>query len=441
MSSELSLRQSELTPPFEFIVQGESFLDRLAQEPALRFQVRDALGTFSIEPERELGLGYSQRPYARISELFACLGVDTRDFHQGQLQAVTRAFMQGCFELRDDFSRYGKAPDSEPRLPNFSQLPAELQYLATFKVIERVGAADYLSRTDIKPRLDSYLTERLGLSGAVAANVTKAASIIEAPSIIADSLSYPASEYPEWGHSIELTELPPELLVGPTGPEHGIHLGSDLMNGVVIAVGSKIREIHDEPKYLAGEEFTSPESFKEWAEALRNFWPEVNRIIDDGLKLSDKPVEEYPTWRSYLFASTVYGRVFARPVVEGFDGGLDQLAAWTEPVPDNEYPERLHRLNTWVEALRLEGNMDRRGLDLAHYAFAQGVMQGLERQVIMGGKSETKGRVLAMAKLLDEMAISSPDLTENLIEQYPTIGPFLKKEAKRRADPWGYRFQ
>ncbi len=441
MASDISLRQGELLPHMEFTGQSESFLDRLAQEPALRFQVRDALGTFNIEPARNLDLGYTQRPYARIPDLFACLGVDASSYNQGQLQLVTEAFMQGCFELRDDFGRYvNQKQFAEPQLATFSQLPSELQFLAAFKVIERADTTYLLANEDGRVQLEAYLKERLGLSVPVAEDVIKAASIIESPSIIGDSLAYPAEQYKKGGHSIEATKVTLNLLVGPEGPKYGKHLGADLMAGVSIALGSKFRNIYDEPKYLAGKEFSNPESFREWAEALESFWPEVNRITDSALRLTNKTESEYPMWRSYLFMNTVYGRVFAKPVVEGFDGGLDQLVAWTEPVPDNEYPRRLNEARTWIEALRIDGNLDKRGVDLAYHAFAISLIEQLERRIILGGKSETKGRVSAGANLIDDMSASSPDLVQHLIEFSPTLGPFLQREGERRANPWGYRY-
>src|SRR3990167_8532205 len=354
MVSDISLRQAELATPMEFSFQGESFLDRLAQEPALRFQVRDALGTFSIEPVRDLDLGYTQRPYAKISDLFACLEVDASSYNREQLQYITKAFMQGCFELRDDFGRYvNQKQSAEPRLVTFSQLPSELQFLAAFKVIERTDTTYLLANEKGRAQLEAYLKERLGLTSPITEDVIKAASVIASPSIIGDSLAYPAEQYAR-GHSIGATKVSPDLLLGPEGPKYGKHLGADLMTGVSIALGTKFRAIYDKPEYLAGKEFSNPESFREWAEALKDFWPEVNRITDSALRLTDKPESEYPIWRSYLFMNTVYGRVFAKPVVEGFDGGLDQLIAWTEPVPDEEYPNRLKEARTWVEALRSE---------------------------------------------------------------------------------------
>lgn len=442
MASDISLRRGELLPQMEFTGSSESFLNRLADEPALRFQVRDALGTFSIEPDKTLDLGYTSGPYAKVRDLFACLGLDTNAYSRDQLQAITDTFMKGCFELRDDFGHFlGGEHKSEPRLETLAQLPPELQFLAAFKVIDRVNTTYLLANTTGREQLEAYLTGRLELTVPVANDVIKAASIIEAPSIIKDSLTYPPELYEHGGYSIEATKVEPALLIGPESPRYGKHFGVDLMAGVSRALGSKFRDIYDDPKYLTDKELPHLDSNRSWAKALEDFWPEVNRITDSALRLSGWHESVFPMWRSYLFMNTVYERVFARPVVSGFDGSIDQLAAWTEPVPDKEYPTRLKEAMAWVKALEIDGNIDREGIDLAHHAFVISIIEELERRIILGGETETKGRISTVANIIGSMSESSPDLVDQLLEFSPNLGPFLRREAERRANPWGYKFQ
>lgn len=443
MASDIGLRAGELLPQMEFTDSSESFLNRLADEPSLRFQVRDALGTFSIEPERSLDLGYTSGPYAKVRDLFACLGFDANDYTRGQLQAITDSFMKGCFELRDDFSHFLSGEHTtEPRLVTLAQLPPELQFLAAFKVIERVNPSLHLAYTKGLEQFEAYLRDRLGLTVPVANDVITAASIINAPTIIGDSLSYPPGLMEWGGYSIESSKVERALLVGPVGPKYGKHLGVDLMAGVSKALDFKFRDVYDDPKYLSGIVLPHRDgSYRSWAEAIDAFWPEVNRITDSALRLTDKPESEFPMWRSYLFMNTVYGRVFARPIVSGFDGSIDQLAAWTEPVPDKEYPARLKDAMAWIKAIEIDGNMDKRGIDLAHQALAISIVEEVERRIILGGDTETKGRISAATSLIGYMSESSPDLVDQLLEFSPILGPFLLRESERRASPWGHKFQ
>jgi hypothetical protein len=408
----------------------EFIRDWLVDDPSLRYRLRGALSTFTIEPPRTYDLGYSSRPFVDMDAFcdYFDLPIDPES-RKGQ--AVAQAFLTGCNELREDVDAvYYQTPKGKPnRLETFAQLPTRLQLLATFKVIGRLYPSTIFTDETRRAKLKSYFIDRLAVPENRAEDILQGAAILYASEILETVIDQSEPS------GINTSRVDIKTLAGPTSPDYGNHLGPDLEQAVSKSVMRHMSQIVYAEHLLEDELPFWVTDHEDSRERYQNFWPNVSSVLDVAFNLTTKPEEEREVWRSYLFGKAVFAKAFERRRSTGFDGGLDQFVSWEEPIADKEYKARMETANQWLAVANKYG-LDIAGLDLARQSFAIETIDQLETELTRNTDENRGNRINAVARLLSEIQVTSPELTDVTLEH----SPLLRSSLIRAMDPWGYKF-
>jgi|GEM_PF-5872499 len=423
-----------ISPEYMDNGQVESMTSRLTNSPNLRFRLRDALHTLDIGPAESLPYGYHHRPYALLKYLYRDFGIDyDPDEHSPQTETsetLGGTLLNGCAELRSDMIRAFdlKATAETTGIANFRKLPALFQYVAAYKVMDHLfQIGHYFTSSDRRERLRSYFSDHLGIPVPATEDILQSAAIVFANDTILAAIKYGDDD-----SNIDAARVEKNILMGPVGPENGLHLGYDLEQGVVDSFyyyfSHFMVDVLRQPKDRGWMDERDKREYRE-------FWPKVNGILSRAISITGKPESEQSMWSSYLFGKAVFASMFEPHTVEGYDGGIDELGSWKEPLKDEEHVDRLKRANSWLDIASEQG-FNVRGLDLARQAFAFDLINQMDMEIARGSKNVRFVRLEVIAKIINDMRRSNPDLSEAIFER----SPLLKRSLEHQMDPWGFKF-
>ncbi len=420
ISLDSTLAVPEVAPDFR-----ESIADRLIEEPGLRYQIRGALGTFSIEPTKDLGLGYTRFPAMKIENFCSIFDLNIDNFDKRRIES---AFLEGAEEFRTDmdhvFGRQGGEKLSD--LSTFTELPASLQSLIAFKTIERNNPGRVFNNIHERARLKAYFTNRLGVEESKAEDVLQSSAIIHSREI----LKYAVRALHESGADLNASGVNIEDLVGPRNPNMGIHIGADLEEAVSQA--SEGLFILNRPEYYPGPSYQDSDDNEQ-----RGRMERVLQILENATTITDIPESERSLYQSYLFAKSAFTFYFMPREEFGYDGSLGQLAYWKTPLDDRKYPQELETVKKWLEIAESQHDMNGDGMDLAKQAFALELVEQLEWGLVHDPEKQRRGQVKVTAKLLSDLEKTNPELGKKVLDDSPS----LKSVLKRAMNPWGYKYQ
>lgn len=410
----------EVAPDFR-----ESLTDRLLEEPGFRYQVRGALGTFSIEPTKYLGAGHMRFPVMKVESFCNVFDLDIDDYDKGRIESV---FLEGAEEFRTDIDHvFGRQSGEKlSDLSTFTELPASLQSLIAFKTIERNDPDRVFNDSRERARLKAYFTNRLGVEESKAEDVLQSSAIIHSCEI----LQYAVRALHESGADLSASGVEVEDLAGPRNPNSGIHMGADLEEAVSEA--SRGLFVLSMPEYYPDPSDQDPDDNEK-----RERMEKVLQILENAVTIADIPESERSLYQGYLFTKSAFAFYF-RPREEfGYDGSLGQLAHWKTPLEDGKYPQEFEMVKKWLEIAESQHDMDGDGMDLAKQAFALELVDQLEWSLVHEHEKQRKGQVKVTAKLLSELEKTNPALGKKVLND----SPLLKGVLKRAMDPWGYKYK
>ncbi len=425
MTSVEHFKSTDFMAANEVIRGAESFTDWLIDDPSARYRLRAALNTFDIRPPKSQGHGYISEPFIDMNRFcdYFDLSIDPES---EEARRIAVSFLDGSIELARDYKAYVEGSDEEIQLDIFKRLPAFLQMLAAFKVIEGINPVVELTEEVRRSGLKNYFTDHLGVDDEMAEDILRSASIIHASEVLVYLLS------PSRKHDDNSTGVSISNLSGPTNPEQGIYVGFELDKAVTEYLEHEFDQVivemflEDQPPNWGG---------KKYQENFEQFWPRVDLIIDRAVDLLGVPEDDRNMWRSYFFGKASLDTNTKVHTRFGYNVGLDQLANWEEPLGDNEYASRIKTVNDWFVVAERHG-LDLRGIDLVRHGFASKIIDKLESEVVYSHNNKRSGRIDVVASMMKDMQYTSPDLVNKVLCQSALLSTALR----RAMDPWGYRF-
>lgn len=408
----------------------------LCREPGLQSRIRDIIRVIDIRKKRPLELGYSEKPLIYVDLLLDILGnstllhdesYDARD----RKHAFGKAILDSCIEVRDDLEQILQSDgNSEIVNESFDSLPKTLQLIVLLKSFDGekgsvASAAQLHIGSKERIKIITYLIGS-GMEEDEAEDLVDAVCLVHAPAIIngyitVHTLRQKDNELPIYTHDGN------KYFKGPVASYSGIYLPENI-------------EIATQDTYVleygidclnwigsANERGGLSEEEKRRVEDMRV-------ALDTAFGMSDRPEDEKALWISYLVSKSILKKSFLGTRHEGFDAGIDQLSSWIDPIPDKEYEVKFKRALDTIENWSTLADFDPSGYELALHSFALGLVESIERSIIIGENEGREGRLKVLAKICN--LLEGP-LSENILSRTP----MLARQVEITKNPWNARYR
>lgn len=409
----------------------------IASNPSLHTRIRSIVQTIDIRKSRRLELGYSERPSINVG-LFLDLVGDTALLHddsydaKDKKRALGKTILESCISVRDDIEKVLGTDDTsnQPTSELFASLPWVLQLIALLKSFD--GESGSVARpgqlqtnSNERKKVINYLT-RSGIDKQEAEALIDTVCIIHAPLVIEGYLI--GRTHHQDGSQLEIyTRDRNKYLKGPIVPESGIYLPENIEVAALktYALSYYIDNLH----WIRSETEEGTPS-----EETQTRFNEIRGALDAAFEISGKPQDERTLWTSYLATKAIIQKAFRGNHQEGYSAGIDQLTAWIEPVPDEEYQKKFKGVLDAIEDWGALEDSDRSGFQLALHSFSIGLIDSIERSIIIGDTTSRAGRLRVLATICDLLDTS---LEQDILSRTP----MLARQIEITRNPWDARYK